>query len=341
MPKIMKNVSLKSFLEGDELMKWLKLVLTNVEFSRLLPVLSCCLSMEQIDELISVKGAEEVNVEEEEDMDKDVDVVDDNTREETIPMYPKVSLGKVPNGESDQEDEEEEAAKSSADDLDNEEDNEQSNDSDEILDHMKDPEEEVPSRAEPERKRRRKSSVTKPVTKSGLQTQRPLKVEKALKKAPMKAEKAPMKAKMAPMKAEKAPMKTEQAPVGQPNVVQECKECSLVFGTDGAKKYHMEAIHSDRKFECPTCQKRFLTLANLTRHSTVHQNEEKYLCNACGKVLKSKPSLDDHTRIHTGEKPFPCPRCLYRGSSSSLLAHHKKRVHNIKTIRTLAFAWET
>ena len=97
LPKIKRNVSLKSFLEGDELIKWLKLVLTNVEFSRLLPVLSSCLSMEQIDELISVKGAEEVNAEEEED------VAEDDTKEETMPIFPEVSLGKDPKENSDED----------------------------------------------------------------------------------------------------------------------------------------------------------------------------------------------------------------------------------------------
>ena len=136
LPKIKRNVSLKSFLEGDELIKWLKVVLTNVEFSRLLPVLSSCLSMEQIEELKSVKGEEEANVKKEEDIGEDV--VEDDTKEETIPMYPQVSLGKYPKVESD----EEEAAKNSIDDVDNDENNEQSNDSDEIF-------EKVPSQAEP------------------------------------------------------------------------------------------------------------------------------------------------------------------------------------------------
>ena len=32
-------------------------------------------------------------------------------------------------------------------------------------------------------------------------------------------------------------------------------------------------------------------------------------------------------RTHTGEKPFACQYCLYKGSSKSLLYHHKKQVH--------------
>ena len=87
LPKMKKNESLKSFLEDDELMKWLKFVLENVQFSRLVPVLSSSLSMEQLDELISVKGAEEG---------------EDDARDESTPIYPEVSLGRDPNEESDE-----------------------------------------------------------------------------------------------------------------------------------------------------------------------------------------------------------------------------------------------
>ena len=57
----------------DELMKWLRLVLKHTKFSRLLPVFSDCLTMEQIDMIISAKASrllksqEKVNKEEEEE----------------------------------------------------------------------------------------------------------------------------------------------------------------------------------------------------------------------------------------------------------------------------------
>ena len=412
LPKMKKNESLKSFLEDDELMKWLKFVLENVEFPRLVPVLSSSLSMEQLDELISVKGAEE-----EADVEKEEE---DDARDESTPILPEVSLGREPNEESHED--ETESAKDSIDD------NEQNNDFDEILDHMKHPE-----REEPERKRRRKSPVTKsglqkakkapertyctpcqkdmhpltledleahnliyhPEIKSGIQkakkapektsakTQRDqlkalLNDEKAFDKAieaekdiqtcpgpfqcstcpkqyqiwaymrrhsqkcTMKAKEAPVKAEKTQMMAEKAQLiNAEKAPVEDSSGIQECNECSKVFQTEGALRNHMEFDHR-LSFECSTCLKRYQTMRSLKEHiNRTHNNEEQYLCNTCGKVLKSKGSLEDHTRTHTGEKPFPCPRCSYRGSSTSLLAHHKKRVHNLKTIRTLAFAWET
>ena len=263
LPKIKKNESLKSFFLGDELLKWLKLVLTNVEFVRLLPVLSSCLSMEQIDVLKYVKGAEKVNVKKEEDMAEDM--IEDDTKEEIIPMYPEATPGQGPNEESYKEDDEE-AAKNSIDDL------------EEIINVMQYPEK-VPSRVEPKTNWDKQSSVTKRRT----QTLTPW--------------------------------------------VQDCKECSMVFETRGAKKYHMEAIHSDRTFECATCQKQFPTRGNLNKHSIVHQDVGQFVCTTCGKVFLRKQALNDHARTHTGERPFPCPDCPYRGSSSSLLACHKRSRH--------------
>ena len=158
----------------------------------------------------------------------------------------------------------------------------------------------------------------------------PPKVKKPL---PM-AEKAPKKAGEAPGKVDKAPAKTEKTPAGESSTVHKCKECSKEFKVEGSLRNHMELDHR-LAFECTTCLKRYQTLINLKRHiHIVHSNAEQFLCNTCGKVLKSKGSLEDHTRTHTGEKPYSCPRCPYRGSSSSLLAHHKVRVHNLKTTWT-------
>ena len=56
-------------------------------------------------------------------------------------------------------------------------------------------------------------------------------------------------------------------------------------------------------------------------------------CDTCKKVVKSWESLRDHKRTHTGEKPFTCPYCDYCGSSSSLLAHHKRQRHKEERAR--------
>ena len=89
--------------------------------------------MEQIDVLKYVKGAEKVNVKKEEDMAEDM--IEDDTKEEIIPMYPEATPGQGPNEESYKEDDEE-AAKNSIDDL------------EEIINVMQYPEK-VPSRVEP------------------------------------------------------------------------------------------------------------------------------------------------------------------------------------------------
>ena len=90
------------------------------------------------------------------------------------------------------------------------------------------------------------------------------------------------------------------------------------FETDNQEK---------KKHCCSICNKSFSDHSSLKRHGLVHQEEGKFPCDICGKVLKKRDSLRDHMRTHNGEKPFHCNYCHYRGSSSSLLAHHKKQRH--------------
>ena len=56
----MKAVDPSNMAQGnpDKLMEWLRLVLTNTKFSRILPVITSCLSLEQIGELMSAKAVE-------------------------------------------------------------------------------------------------------------------------------------------------------------------------------------------------------------------------------------------------------------------------------------------
>ena len=106
--------------KGDELMKWLGVVLKNTSFPRLLPVLASSLTMEQIDELISAKAAgiiakqEHVKAEEKradevgagkddddmkrepcEDLDTKIDETDTETKEEIDDGSAQEEVGKV------------------------------------------------------------------------------------------------------------------------------------------------------------------------------------------------------------------------------------------------------
>ena len=65
----------------------------------------------------------------------------------------------------------------------------------------------------------------------------------------------------------------------------------------------------------------------LARHRTTHQPEGQFECEVCGRRIKGKTSFQDHMRVHRGEKPYACNFCSYKGSSSSLLYHHRRQTH--------------
>ena len=105
-----------------------------------------------------------------------------------------------------------------------------------------------------------------------------------------------------------------------------CTECPLVFPLRSKMYAHRNAVHFPDKYRCENCLKSFPTAGRLKVHLFSHE-EGKYPCDICGKKLKRPNALEEHRRTHTGEKSFLCQYCPYRGSSSSLLCHHKRQVH--------------
>ena len=286
----------------DELMKWLRLVLKHTKFSRLLPVLSECLTMEQIDMLISAKAA--MILERQENIKKD-EKNDKIVKEEKIKIFQTFSF----DGESGNEVHEEEAT-NSGDEVRKFDNNEQSNYSDEFDDHMKlESEEEDEARTSNDEVRNDDINA---------QTNKVDETPNPLVRVKLRATRKPKQSAL-----------TKRKKMGRPRnwTSLECRECDMVFDTYCKKKYHMSSIHSTRTFQCSVCQQHFSSSTSLKRHGLVHQDFAEFSCKVCNKSVKRKTALAEHMRTHTGEKPFPCPHCPYRGSSSSLLAHHKKNKH--------------
>ena len=274
----------------DELMKWLRLVLKHTKFSRLLPVLSECLTMEQVEMLISAKAAKILEIHD--NVQVNDKVVEESKEEERMKVLQTFSFDGE--GENDVE-EKEEATTSDSDDI-----NEQSNDSDEFLDHMK-----LEVEEEEEEDYFNDEVIDDDIND---QTNELHEVQNQMK--------APLKVKV-----------RSKLKVGRPRKGLECRECDMVFDTRAKKTYHTSSIHSTRTFQCSVCQQHFSGSSSLKRHGLVHQDFGEFSCNVCNKVMKRKTHLVEHMRTHSGEKPFLCPDCPYRGSSSSLLAHHKRSKH--------------
>ena len=106
-----------------------------------------------------------------------------------------------------------------------------------------------------------------------------------------------------------------------------CTECEEIFVNSSSMQRHRIRVHRPDKFKCNDCNKSFASAGELKRHNNSHTGEKPFQCSECGQGLYTKEDLVDHLRTHTGEKPFACQYCLYKGSSKSLLYHHKKQVH--------------
>ena len=106
-----------------------------------------------------------------------------------------------------------------------------------------------------------------------------------------------------------------------------CTECDMVLSSRPQMYFHRNRIHHSKRFQCETCKKSFGSGNALRRHRLVHSGERSFTYDECGRQLKEKKDLIEHKRAHSGEKLYACQYCPYRGTSSSLLWHHKRQRH--------------
>ena len=262
----------------DKLMEWLRLVLTNTKFSRILPVITSCLSLEQIGELMSAKAAE---IMEQEKQEKIKEKQKENSDETQFGEVNEMSM-----------DEEEDDARSD-EDLDV---TEETNELDEVPEQMKSPEESVNARPTKEvAKLKRLEEADEdwsplPHKNVGKQHKKVLECKECA---------TPGSSMMFDtLKAMKHHMETEH---GQKTMFK-CSKCDKQFATSRAKSCHNKVHNDPGKFPCPMCDKAYKRSESLKIHKRTHTGEKPFACQHCDYKSTQRTGLSQHKK-----KSKTCP----------------------------------
>ncbi|XP_058458364.1 zinc finger protein 595-like [Malaya genurostris] len=112
------------------------------------------------------------------------------------------------------------------------------------------------------------------------------------------------------------------------SIILACNICDEGFLLQDLLDRHMVQKHDDRErpYRCSYCSKTYMTNGNLQEHIRMVHTGVKFPCKHCGIKLSTKSSWKRHMKGHT-EEGFSCSICQEKFSSHSVLAKHKRRVH--------------
>ncbi|XP_055621842.1 zinc finger protein 665-like isoform X2 [Toxorhynchites rutilus septentrionalis] len=112
------------------------------------------------------------------------------------------------------------------------------------------------------------------------------------------------------------------------SIILACNLCDEGFLLQELLDRHMAQKHDDRErpYGCSLCSKTYMTNGNLQEHVRMVHSGVKFPCKVCGIKLSTKSSWKRHMKGHT-EEGFCCDICKEKFSSHSVLAKHKRRVH--------------
>ncbi|EAT46516.1 AAEL002290-PA [Aedes aegypti] len=112
------------------------------------------------------------------------------------------------------------------------------------------------------------------------------------------------------------------------SIILACNLCEEGFLVQELLDRHMAQKHDDRDrpFRCSECSKTYLTNGNLQEHIRMAHSGVKFTCKECGINLSTKSSWKRHMQGHT-EEGYTCELCKEKFSSHTVLAKHRRRVH--------------
>ena len=259
MSHIMKTADLSTMIQvnPDKLMEWLRLVLTNTNFSRTLPVITSCLSLEQIGELMSAKAAEI----------KELEKLTHEISNGNIDGRKMDDTNEIPKEEEEEDtqsvilSEEDMAYQKFHEDI-----TEETNDSDDVFNNTKTPENVVVMKAMPTRE----VAKLKRLEEADEDWHPPAKMD---------------------IKEEH-----EQKSKHKFFKCSECPARFSGHRRSWLLRRHGLVHQGVGSFTCPTCDKVFKRKDKLTEHMRIHTGEKPFSCQHCDYKASSSSLLSHHRK---------------------------------------------
>ena len=253
----------------DELMKWLRVVLKYTKFSRLLPVLLDCLTMEQIDMIISAKASRLLK--------SQVNMKNEEEEKDKFATKEKIQVLKIisPSGDSENE------GTNLIDDT-----NDQCNDSD-----MKLEREEATSNDEVSN-----DAINEQTNEPPYKEKPPLSIVKP--KEPVRCPKTRrlLDCIDCDMVFDTSAKRAYHMDSVHYNRTYQCPLCNQHFSTSTSLKRHQLVHQSIGEFTCKICNKSVKRKTALAEHMRTHTREKPFSCPDCPYRGSSSSLLAHHKR---------------------------------------------
>lgn len=107
-----------------------------------------------------------------------------------------------------------------------------------------------------------------------------------------------------------------------------CEQCPKICTTKGAMMLHVQAQHSDLKYECDLCDYKAGIKWLITLHKRKHYGVKEYMCSICERQFRRSSNLRAHMKVHSGVSGRVCRFCRRGYTDLETLKTHELEVHD-------------